>query len=139
MDTEVSSAPLGASVAVRGRALTRRALTAARIPGTGAKLTSLRCPTRLPAGADVAKHCAKSLHEHIRSVVAASVSPNGMPRPDALPDAGPAGAAPAGTAPAAEPEAGAGPGAVAEAAQASTWPAQVRWLRNSHACAGLPA
>ncbi|KAG2483038.1 hypothetical protein HYH03_018067 [Edaphochlamys debaryana] len=42
-------------------------------------------------GPDVAKHCAKSLHEHLKTVVTASVRADGMPTSGPLPTASPAG------------------------------------------------
>ncbi|GLC46197.1 hypothetical protein PLESTB_001534000 [Pleodorina starrii] len=76
-------------------------------------------------GPDVAKHCAKSLHEHLRTVVAASVKPDGTATsgPLAAP-AGPAEPAAAAVADSAK-EGGAAAAAPPDPPPAEEWPARV--------------
>lgn len=75
----------------------------------------------LGAGPDVAKHCAKSLHENLRSVVTASVTAEGQPASAPLPTPS---SAPAGLASSSAEAAGAAPAPDAPAA-AETWPLRV--------------
>ncbi|PNW87560.1 hypothetical protein CHLRE_02g141250v5 [Chlamydomonas reinhardtii] len=72
-------------------------------------------------GPDVAKHCAKSLHENLRSVVTASVTAEGQPASAPLPTPS---SAPAGLASSSAEAAGAAPAPDAPAA-AETWPLRV--------------